>query len=57
MLTLKLFGVLTLQRDGVPLERPRIRKDYWLLALLALRAYRETERSFLAGTLWPDVLE
>src|SRR5262249_55490751 len=57
MLTLKLFGVLTLQRDDVPLERSPTRKDYWLLALLALRADRETERSFLAGTLWPDVSE
>src|SRR4030095_13535195 len=46
-----------LQRNDIPLERPRIRKDYWPLALLALRADRETERSFLAGTVWPDVVE
>src|SRR5579871_406575 len=56
-LSLQLFGSLTLERDGQFLPRPRIRKDYWLLALLALRSDRETERTFLAGTFWPDIDE
>ncbi len=30
------------------------RKAQWLLALLALRQGRETEREWLAGVLWPD---
>src|SRR5579871_3563717 len=56
-LTLQLFGALVLHRDGVPLPRPRVRKDHWLLALLVLRSDRDTARSFLAGTFWPDVKE
>jgi predicted ATPase/DNA-binding SARP family transcriptional activator/Tfp pilus assembly protein PilF len=56
-LTLQLFGALTLHRDSVPLPRPRIRKDHWLLALLALRSDRDTDRNFLAGTFWPDIDE
>src|SRR5690349_726041 len=30
------------------------RKRQWLLALLTLRADREVERDWLAGTLWPE---
>lgn len=32
----------------------RSRKGYWLLALLALRAGREVERTWLLAALWPD---
>ena len=32
----------------------RSRKGHHLLALLALRAGREVQRDFLAGTLWPE---
>src|SRR5947207_8273728 len=39
---------------GEPLPRLRSRKGLWLLALLALRAGRDVERDWLAGTLWPD---
>ena len=33
------------------------RKGGWLVALLALRAGREVDRAWLAGTLWPDTTE
>ena len=33
---------------------PAMAAPQWLLALLALRAGREVERDWLAGTLWPD---
>jgi predicted ATPase/DNA-binding SARP family transcriptional activator len=56
-LTLQLFGVLAIYRDHARVYRPRVRKSYWLLALLALRCDRDTDRSFLAGTFWPDVEE
>src|SRR5262249_36596587 len=36
------------------LPRLRTRQGHWLLALLALRHGEEVERSWLAGTLWPD---
>jgi predicted ATPase/DNA-binding SARP family transcriptional activator len=32
----------------------RSRRGLWLLVLLALRAGRDVERRWLAGTLWPD---
>src|SRR5713101_3222948 len=53
-LAIQLFGPLVVQCHGVPLPRLRSRKGPWLLALLALRHGREVERSWLAGTLWPD---
>src|SRR5262249_34245795 len=33
------------------------RKEVWLLALLTLRHGQAVDRSFLAGTLWPDAPE
>src|ERR1051325_11392865 len=53
-LEIRLFGVFEARVHGVPLPRLRTRKGEWLLALLALRAGRETERTWLAGLLWPD---
>src|SRR2546425_1428830 len=53
-LTLHLFGPFELQVNGQPVLRLRSRKGQLLLALLALRAGYEVERSWLAGTLWPD---
>jgi predicted ATPase/DNA-binding SARP family transcriptional activator/Tfp pilus assembly protein PilF len=53
-LEIRLFGVFEARLHGEPLPRLRTRKGEWLLALLALRAGRETERSWLAGLLWPD---
>jgi DNA-binding SARP family transcriptional activator len=53
-LAISLFGPFDARVDGHPLPRLRSRKGYWLLALLALRHGREVERSWLAGTLWPD---
>jgi predicted ATPase/class 3 adenylate cyclase len=53
-LTLTLFGPCEVLVHGRPLPRLRSRKGLWLLALLALRRDRDVERSWLAGTLWPD---
>jgi predicted ATPase/class 3 adenylate cyclase len=53
-LSLCLFGPLEVRLHGAPLPHLRSRKGHWLLALLALRTGRELERSWLAGTLWPD---
>jgi len=58
-LTIHLFGPFEARANGAPLPRPPrgapgTRKVQWLLALLALRHGREVERSWLAGTLWPD---
>src|SRR5207249_7023938 len=53
-LSLCLFGPFEARVNGVPLARLRSRKGYWLLALLTLRNGTEVERSWVAGTLWPD---
>lgn len=53
-LHLRLFGPFEATFQGELLPTPRTRKAVSLLALLALRAEREVERSFLAGTLWPE---
>jgi predicted ATPase/class 3 adenylate cyclase len=56
-LTLRLFGPFEVRLHGQLLPRLRTRKGQWLLALLILRHGREVERSWLAGTLWPDSSE
>ncbi len=56
-LSLRLLGPFEARVGGVPLRRLRTRRGYWLLALLALRHGRVVERSWLAGTLWPDSSE
>jgi len=48
---------MDVRRDGAPLPPLRTRKGLWLLALLALRAERQVERTWLAGTLWPESTE
>src|SRR5438046_7774197 len=53
-LVIRLLGPFEVRVNGAPLPRVRSRKGWWLLALLALRAGREVERGWLAGTLWPD---
>ncbi len=53
-LAIRLFGPFDARVHGQPLPRLRSRKGAWLLALLALRAGRTVQRSWLAGTLWPD---
>ena len=53
-LCLRLFGAGEIIARGVPSPRPKQRKDYLLLALLALRAGQMLERDWLAGALWPD---
>src|SRR6185437_4632433 len=52
-LTIRLFGPFAL--SPVAVRCPR--KAEWLVALLVLRAGREVDRAFLAGTLWPDTSE
>ena len=56
-LILCLFGPFEAQLNGAPLPGLRRRKARWLLALLALRAGREIERTWLAGLLWPETAE
>src|SRR3954463_9510463 len=53
-LTLPLFGPFEVRLHGQALPRLRSRKGQWLLALLTLRHGGEVDRSWLAGTLWPD---
>ncbi|MFI5387673.1 MAG: BTAD domain-containing putative transcriptional regulator, partial [Fimbriimonadales bacterium] len=49
-----LFGPMSVLVYGQPIPRLRTRKGLWLLAILTLRAGRQVERSWLAGTLWPE---
>ncbi len=56
-LSLRLFGTVEVQRQGIPLPRTSTRKELWLLALLVLRHKQPTPRSLLAGILWPDSQE
>ena len=53
-LQIRLFGPIEVSVRRDPLPALRSRKGYWLLALLALRAGRELERSWVVATLWPD---
>src|SRR5215212_9501508 len=53
-LTIHLFGPLRATVRGEPLPRVRTRSVEWLLALLTLRHGRAVDRSWLAGTLWPE---
>ncbi|HLK59589.1 MAG TPA: BTAD domain-containing putative transcriptional regulator [Chthonomonadaceae bacterium] len=56
-LTIYLFGPLRVLVGDEPLPRVPTRSIEWLLALLALRHGRAVDRSWLAGTLWPDSSE
>jgi DNA-binding SARP family transcriptional activator len=51
---LTLFGPFEVRMGQQLLPPLRTRKGYQILALLALRASREVERTWLAGLLWPD---
>src|SRR5687767_1760886 len=53
-LVIRMFGPMEALVHGENIAAPRNRKAMWLLALLALRGERETERKWLATTLWPD---
>jgi len=53
-LEIRLFGPFAARVNGEVLPRLRTRKGQWLLALLALRPDRDVDRSWLAGTLWPE---
>lgn len=56
-LAIHLFGPMRVLVNGEPMPRVRTRSVQWLLALLVLRHERSTERSWLAGTLWPESIE
>src|SRR5436853_108196 len=56
-LEIRLFGPFEARVHGTPLPHVRSRTTQWLLALLVLRHGRDVERSWLAGTLWPDSTE
>src|SRR5262245_26261055 len=53
-LTLRLLGPFEAQVEGQPLRHLRTRKGAWLLAILALRAGRQVERSWLETMLWSE---
>jgi predicted ATPase/DNA-binding SARP family transcriptional activator len=53
-LTIQMFGPLSVRVHGHLMPRVRGRSIEWLLALLILRGDRVVDRSWLAGTLWPD---
>lgn len=53
-LEVRLFGGFTALVGGKPLPSLRSRREQWLLALLVLRHDRDTDREWLATTLWPD---
>jgi len=54
LLDLRLLGTPSATVQGKPLAPLRSRKGLHLLALLALAPGRERDRTYLAGTLWPD---
>ncbi len=54
---LTLFGPFELRLHGEVIPRWHTRQGQWLLALLALHANRPVERSWLAGTVWPESTE
>src|SRR4051794_2974052 len=56
-LILRLFGPFEARVHGHPLPPLYSRKGQSLLALLALAGGRLVERSWLAGTLWPETEE
>jgi predicted ATPase/class 3 adenylate cyclase len=56
-LTIRLLGPFAVRVNGLPLPRLRSRKGHWLLALLTLRQGCQVDRTWLAGTLWPDSSE
>jgi DNA-binding SARP family transcriptional activator len=56
-LTIHLFGPLHVLVGAKPWPRLPTRSIEWLLALLVLRHGRAVERSWLAGTLWPESQE
>jgi predicted ATPase/DNA-binding SARP family transcriptional activator len=53
-LQMRLLGPFEVRLQGEPLPPLRTRKGAWLLALLVLRHDRPVERTWLAGTLWPE---
>src|SRR6266540_2371986 len=52
--SLRLFGPFRAQVGGEPIPRVRTRSVEWLLAILVLRHGAPINRSWLAGTLWPE---
>src|SRR2546423_68107 len=49
-----MFGPLDIRVGDQSLPRLHSQKGRWLVALLALRNGSAIQRSWLAGTLWPD---
>lgn len=56
-LNICLFGPFEMQLEGQVVPRLRSRAGMWLLAILVLRREMQTDRSWLARTLWPDSRE
>ncbi len=56
MLSIKLLGRMTVERDGCRLSAPSSRRAWSLLAYLALHP-GPTPRGELASRFWPDVLD
>jgi len=53
-LQVRLLGGFDVRLGGKSLPPLRSRREQWLLALLVLRHERDTDRHWLATTLWPD---
>src|SRR5687767_13858079 len=53
-LTIRMFGPFEVRIGGAPLPPLRSETGKHLFALLVLRHGLQVERSWLAGTLWPD---
>ncbi len=57
VLSISMFGSMSIAIDGVGVPPPRNRKYLWLLALLVLRNGRALDRSQAAGLMWPNSME
>lgn len=54
MLLLRFFGSFQANLGNQPVAPPRAKKVLLLLLILALRGGKPLDRTYLAGTLWPD---
>jgi DNA-binding SARP family transcriptional activator len=57
VLSLRFFGPPKAWVQGVPLSPLRTRKDFWILALLAIHGGSPVDRAWLSGLLWPESTE
>src|SRR5262249_8422710 len=53
-LVVRILGPFEMSLNGAPASPWRTRASQWLLSMLVLRHDRDTDRGWLATTLWPD---